>query len=142
MDDSASTSRLEVIKDLKVMMKDMLKAFYHATKHKPERIIFFRDGVSEGQFMDVRNHEGTSGPSHYYIVWDGSSFTSDELQKLCYYLYHTYARCSHSVSIPAPVYYAHLAAYRSRNQVKSKADVSSSSGDSSGGSADSVSISQ
>ncbi|XP_077507753.1 protein argonaute-4-like [Amblyomma americanum] len=43
MDDSASTSRLEVIKDLKVMMKDMLKAFYHATKHKPERIIFFRD---------------------------------------------------------------------------------------------------
>lgn len=39
------------------MMKDMLKAFYRATKHKPERIIFYRDGVSEGQFMEVRNRE-------------------------------------------------------------------------------------
>ncbi|KAK8771998.1 hypothetical protein V5799_024758 [Amblyomma americanum] len=86
--------------------------------------------------------QGTSRPSHYYIVWDDSSFTSDELQKLCYYLCHTYARCSQTVSIPVPVYYAHLAAYRSRNHVMSKLDVSSSSSDSSGGSADSVSVSQ
>ncbi|KAK8771999.1 hypothetical protein V5799_024759 [Amblyomma americanum] len=86
--------------------------------------------------------QGTSRPSHYYIVWDDSSFTADELQKLCYYLCHTYASCSRSVSIPAPVYYAHLAAYRARNHVMSKVDVTSSSSDSSGGSADSVFISQ
>ncbi|XP_064459891.1 protein argonaute-2-like [Ornithodoros turicata] len=218
MEDAAATSRVEIIKDLKDMMKDMLKAFYRATKHKPERIIFFRDGVSEGQFMEVRNREvsairlacqelspnetyepaltfivvqkrhhtrfmpssdrdgvgkcrnvppgttvdsvvthpldfdfflcshfgiqGTSRPAHYYIVWDDSNFTADDLQKLSYYLCHTYARCARSVSIPAPVYYAHLAAYRAKNHVISKVDVSSSSSDSSGGSGDSVSTSQ
>ncbi|XP_065302386.1 protein argonaute-2-like isoform X1 [Dermacentor albipictus] len=218
MEDSAATARVEIIKDLKDMMKDMLKAFYRATKHKPERIIFYRDGVSEGQFMEVRNREvsairlacqelspnetyepaltfivvqkrhhtrfmpasdrdgvgkcrnvppgttvdsvvthpldfdfflcshfgiqGTSKPSHYYIVWDDSNFSADDLQKLSYYLCHTYARCARSVSIPAPVYYAHLAAYRAKNHVMSKVDVSSSSSDSSGGSADSVSTSQ
>ncbi|XP_077507319.1 protein argonaute-4-like [Amblyomma americanum] len=215
MADSAATSRLEIIKDLKDMMKDTLKAFYHATRHKPERIIFYRDGVSEGQFMEVRNREvsairlacqelspnetykpaltfivvqkrhhtrfmpandrdgvgkcrnvppgttvdsvvthpldfdfylcshfgiqGTSRPSHYYILWDDSSFTADEVQYLSYHLCHTYARCTRSVSIPAPVYYAHLAAYRAKKHLMSKVDVSSSSSDSSGGSADAVS---
>ncbi|CAN8003154.1 unnamed protein product [Ixodes hexagonus] len=218
MEDSAATSRVEIIKDLKDMMKDMLKAFYRATKHKPERILFYRDGVSEGQFMEVRNREvsairlacqelspnetyepaltfivvqkrhhtrfmpaqdrdgvgkcrnvppgttvdsvvthpldfdfflcshfgiqGTSKPSHYYIVWDDSNFSADDLQKLSYYLCHTYARCARSVSIPAPVYYAHLAAYRAKNHVISKVDISSSSSDSSGGSGDLVPTSQ
>ncbi|KAL3236883.1 hypothetical protein MRX96_022137 [Rhipicephalus microplus] len=196
MEDSTATSRVEIIRDLKDMMKELLKAFYRATKHKPERIIFYRDGVSEGQFMEVRNREvsairlacqemspnetyepaltfivvqkrhhtrfmpandrdgvgkcknvppgttvdsvvthpldfdfflcshfgiqGTSKPSHYYIVWDDSDFSADDLQKLSFYLCHTYARCSRSVSIPAPVYYAHLAAYRAKNHVISK----------------------
>ncbi|KAH8037065.1 hypothetical protein HPB51_008489 [Rhipicephalus microplus] len=218
MEDSTATSRVEIIRDLKDMMKELLKAFYRATKHKPERIIFYRDGVSEGQFMEVRNREvsairlacqemspnetyepaltfivvqkrhhtrfmpandrdgvgkcknvppgttvdsvvthpldfdfflcshfgiqGTSKPSHYYIVWDDSDFSADDLQKLSFYLCHTYARCSRSVSIPAPVYYAHLAAYRAKNHVISKVDVSSSSSDSSGGSADSITTSQ
>lgn len=57
MEDSTATSRVEIIRDLKDMMKELLKAFYRATKHKPERIIFYRDGVSEGQFMEVRNRE-------------------------------------------------------------------------------------
>ncbi|KAH8018760.1 hypothetical protein HPB51_011511 [Rhipicephalus microplus] len=216
--DSTATSRVEIIRDLKDMMKELLKAFYRATKHKPERIIFYRDGVSQGQFMEVRNREvsairlacqemspnetyepaltfiivqkrhhtrfmpasdrdgvgkcknvppgttvdsvvthpldfdfflcshfgiqGTSKPSHYYIVWDDSDFSADDLQKLSFYLCHTYARCSRSVSIPAPVYYAHLAAYRAKNHVISKVDVSSSSSDSSGASADSITTSQ
>ncbi|XP_075737858.1 protein argonaute-4 isoform X2 [Rhipicephalus microplus] len=218
MEDSTATSRVEIIRDLKDMMKELLKAFYRATKHKPERIIFYRDGVSEGQFMEVRNREvsairlacqemspnetyepaltfivvqkrhhtrfmpandrdgvgkcknvppgttvdsvvthpldfdfflcshfgiqGTSKPSHYYIVWDDSDFSADDLQKLSFYLCHTYARCSRSVSIPAPVYYAHLAASRAKNHVISKVDVSSSSSDSSGASADSITTSQ
>ncbi|KAL3218511.1 hypothetical protein MRX96_050693 [Rhipicephalus microplus] len=218
MEDSTATSRVEIIKDLKDMMKELLKAFYRATKHKPERIIFYRDGVSEGQFMEVRNREvsairlacqemspnetyepaltfivvqkrhhtrfmpandrdgvgkcknvppgttvdsvvthpldfdfflcshfgiqGTSKPSHNYIVWDDSDFSADDLQKLSFYLCHTYARCSRSVSIPAPVYYAHLAASRAKNHVIGKVDVSSSSSDSSGASADSITTSQ
>jgi eukaryotic translation initiation factor 2C len=35
-------------------MRDQLMFFYVKTKYKPERIIFFRDGVSEGQFAQVR----------------------------------------------------------------------------------------
>ncbi|KAL3209470.1 hypothetical protein MRX96_009206 [Rhipicephalus microplus] len=218
MEDSTATSRTEIIKDLKDMMKELLKAFYRATMHKPERIIFYRDGVSEGQFMEVRNREvsairlacqemspnetyepaltfivvekrhhtrfmpasdydgvgkcrnvppgttvdsvathpldfdffmcshfgiqGTSKPSHYYIVWDDSNFSADDLQKLSFYLCHTYARCARSVSIPAPVYYAHLAVYRAKSHVIGKVDVSSSSSDSSGDSADSITTSQ
>ncbi|XP_077512226.1 uncharacterized protein LOC144123233 [Amblyomma americanum] len=91
---------------------------------------------------DELSFQGTSRPSHYYILWDDSSFTADDVQNLSYYLCHTYARCARSVSIPTPVYYAHLAAYRAKNHVMSKVDVSSSSSDSSGGSADSVSTSQ
>ncbi|KAK8779930.1 hypothetical protein V5799_018728 [Amblyomma americanum] len=60
------------------------------------------------------------------------------MEKLSYYICHPYARCARSVSIPAPVYYAHLAAYRAKNHVMSKVDVSSSSSDSSMGRADSV----
>ncbi|KAH7980007.1 hypothetical protein HPB49_012573 [Dermacentor silvarum] len=86
--------------------------------------------------------QGTSRPAHYYIVWDDSNFTADELQKLSYYLCHTYARCARSVSIPAPVYYAHLAASRAKNHIVSKVDVSSSSSDCSGGSGDKVTTSQ
>nr|XP_054923685.1 protein argonaute-2-like [Dermacentor andersoni] len=191
MEHADAKARVEIIKDLKEMM-DMLKAFFGATKHKPERIIFYRDGVSEGQFLEVRNREvsairlarkelspnesyeparafvvvrhrfvpttvahppdlfldshsvvqGTSRPTNYYIVWDDSNFTADELQKLSCYLRHTYARCARSVSIPAPVCCAHLAALRAKNHVPSESDVSGSSSDSSGGSGDNVATSQ
>ena len=33
------------------MAASLLVKFYKNTKRKPERIIFFRDGVSEGQFQ-------------------------------------------------------------------------------------------
>ena len=45
--------RQEVIQDLAVMVKELLFQFYHATQFKPARIIFYRDGVSEGQFANV-----------------------------------------------------------------------------------------
>jgi eukaryotic translation initiation factor 2C len=37
-----------------------------------------------------------------------------EMEQLMFYLTHLYQRCPRSVSIPAPAYYAHLAAYRAR----------------------------
>jgi eukaryotic translation initiation factor 2C len=58
--------------------------------------------------------QGTSRPSHYHVLWDDNQFDSDELQQLTYQLCHTYVRCTRSVSIPAPAYYAHLVAFRAR----------------------------
>jgi eukaryotic translation initiation factor 2C len=57
---------------------------------------------------------GTSRPALYQVLHDEIGFTSDEIQQLTYWLCHIDARCSKSVSIPAPVHYAHLAAYASR----------------------------
>lgn len=205
-----AVARVEIIEDLKEMVKELLKAFYQETRQKPFRIIFYRDGVSEGQFGYVRDQElsairsaclelspdgsykppvtfivvqkrhhtrfmpandregvgraknippgttvdtvvthpvdfdfflcshagiqGTSKPAHYYVVHDDANFTSDDLQKLSYYLCHTYARCARSVSIPAPVYYAHLAAFRAKEHIASACNFSSASSTSSSGS--------
>jgi len=49
--------RVEIIQDLEAIMKEQLKYFYGITGYKPERIIFYRDGVSEGQFYEVLNSE-------------------------------------------------------------------------------------
>ena len=39
-------------------MSNLLKKFYDANKgRKPEKIIMFRDGVSEGQFLKVRSSQ-------------------------------------------------------------------------------------
>ena len=36
------------------MVKEMFIQFYQTTRFKPSKIIFYRDGVSEGQFQQVR----------------------------------------------------------------------------------------
>ncbi|GFQ99361.1 protein argonaute-2 [Trichonephila clavata] len=197
---------IEIILDLKGMVLDLLKAFYKNTRgRKPEKIIFYRDGVSEGQFDKVKIHEvkcirdacrqlqqdyepgitfivvqkrhhvrfmpfddrqgagkmrnippgttidntvvhplnfdfflcshfglqGTSRPCHYTVIEDDNDFTADDLQKLTYYLCHTYVRCTRSISCPAPVQYAHLAAFRARQHLLTHSDESSSRSDSS-----------
>ncbi|KDP45800.1 hypothetical protein JCGZ_17407 [Jatropha curcas] len=172
------------------MIKELLISFRRATGQKPQRIIFYRDGVSEGQFYQVllyeldairkacaslepnyqppvtfvvvqkrhhtrlfaNNHhdrnavdrsgnilpgtvvdskichptefdfylcshagiQGTSRPAHYHVLWDENKFTADGLQLLTNNLCYTYARCTRSVSIVPPAYYAHLAAFRAR----------------------------
>ncbi|KAJ8490512.1 hypothetical protein OPV22_012233 [Ensete ventricosum] len=172
------------------MIKELLVSFKRATGQKPQRIIFYRDGVSEGQFYQVllyeldairkacaslesnyqppvtfvvvqkrhhtrlfaNNHndersvdrsgnilpgtvvdskichptefdfylcshagiQGTSRPAHYHVLWDENKFTADALQTLTNNLCYTYARCTRSVSIVPPAYYAHLAAFRAR----------------------------
>ncbi|KAG7231685.1 hypothetical protein INR49_010735 [Caranx melampygus] len=186
--------RQEIIQDLASMVRELLIQFYKSTRYKPTRIIFYRDGVSEGQFRQVlyyellaireacislekeyqpgityivvqkRHHtrlfcadrnervgrsgnipagttvdtdithpyefdfylcshagiQGTSRPSHYHVLWDDNCFTADEFQLLTYQLCHTYVRCTRSVSIPAPAYYAHLVAFRARYHLVDK----------------------
>ncbi|CAA0826626.1 Protein argonaute 1 [Striga hermonthica] len=172
------------------MIMELLISFRRATGQKPQRIIFYRDGVSEGQFYQVllfeldairracaalepnyqptvtfvvvqkrhhtrlfaNNHndkrsvdrsgnilpgtvvdskichptefdfylcshagiQGTSRPAHYHVLWDENKFSADALQSLTNNLCYTYARCTRSVSIVPPAYYAHLAAFRAR----------------------------
>ncbi|GFP93542.1 protein argonaute mel1 [Phtheirospermum japonicum] len=172
------------------MIREHLIAFYKSTGAKPHQIIFYRDGVSEGQFSQVLLHEmdairkacaslqegymprvtfvvvqkrhhtrlfpanhgdrqstdrsgnilpgtvvdtkichphefdfylcshagiqGTSRPAHYHVLYDENKFSADHLQMLTNSLCYTYARCTRSVSIVPPAYYAHLAAFRAR----------------------------
>lgn len=51
------TNRTEIIADLANMVKELLKGFYQSCGQKPERILFYRDGVSEGQFKAVLDNE-------------------------------------------------------------------------------------
>eukprot|EP00094_Tigriopus_californicus_P002468 TCALIF_02385-PA protein Name:"Similar to Ago2 Protein argonaute-2 (Mus musculus)" AED:0.07 eAED:0.07 QI:0/0/0/0.5/1/1/2/0/1061 len=203
--------RVEIIQELSTMVKEHLMMFYKSTGgYKPHRVIIYRDGVSEGQFMQVLQHEltaireacikleadykpgitfivvqkrhhtrlfcaekkeqsgksgnipagttvdvgithptefdfylcshqgiqGTSRPSHYHVLWDDNRFVADELQQLTYQLCHTYVRCTRSVSIPAPAYYAHLVAFRARYHLVEKEHDSGEGSHLSGGSED------
>ena len=40
------------------MVREMLIQFYQTTRFKPSKIIFYRDGVSEGHFQQVRRGGG------------------------------------------------------------------------------------
>ncbi|KAK1296146.1 Protein argonaute MEL1 [Acorus calamus] len=70
---SAQPPRQEMIEDLYTesvdpkkgrvsggMIRELLVAFYRSTGQKPHRIIFYRDGVSEGQFNQVLLYEMTA----------------------------------------------------------------------------------
>ncbi|XP_071721324.1 protein argonaute 10-like [Rutidosis leptorrhynchoides] len=61
--------------------------------------------------------KGTSRPTHYHVLYDENKFSADGLQMLTNSLCYTYARCTRSVSIVPPAYYAHLAAFRARYYV-------------------------
>ncbi|CAN6292057.1 unnamed protein product, partial [Urochloa humidicola] len=73
--------------------------------------------------------QGTSRPAHYHVLFDENGFSADALQTLTYNLCYTYARCTRSVSIVPPAYYAHLAAFRARYYIEDDfTDQGSSSG--------------
>nr|SZF06499.1 argonaute-2-like protein [Psoroptes ovis] len=60
---------------------------------------------------------GTSRPSKYIILHNDfgrKQINMDTIEKFCYYLCHNCIRCRGSISIPIPVYYADLCAYRSK----------------------------
>ncbi|KAJ2872895.1 hypothetical protein GGH93_003647, partial [Coemansia aciculifera] len=179
-------SRQEMVDKMQEVVVRHLKLFYKGTRTKPARIVFYRDGVSETQFNQVRDRElieiqracasvengykpeitflavlkrhntrffpmgrdgdksgncvpgtivdrsvtmpgitdfylfahaaiqGTSRPTHYYVLHDDANFSADAIQQLTYHLCYTYAICTRSVSLVPPVYYAHRVADRAR----------------------------
>ncbi|KAF9168361.1 Eukaryotic translation initiation factor 2C [Actinomortierella ambigua] len=122
------TARTETIADLGGMVVELLKNFYQTCGQKPERILFYRDGVSDSQFAeilrsevtsvkDLQSHaslQGTSRPTHYHVLYDDNNFGADELQDFTYKLCHLYARCTRTVSVVPPAAYAHIVAARAR----------------------------
>ncbi|RZC76718.1 hypothetical protein C5167_000873 [Papaver somniferum] len=191
------------------MIREHLIAFKKSTGYKPHRIIFYRDGVSEGQFAQVLLHEinaihkacssleegylppitfivvqkrhhtrlfpanhmdrnmtdrsgnilpgtvvdsmichptefdfylcshagiqGTSRPTHYHVLYDENKFTANGLQVLTNNLCYTYARCTRSVSVVPPAYYAHLGAFRARYYTEGDSSEGSDSASNRGG---------
>ncbi|VVC42413.1 Hypothetical protein CINCED_3A015370 [Cinara cedri] len=188
------SSKVEIIQDLEDIVYKQLLKYKERTKIIPKKILYFRDGVSEGQFLQLLEYEliairraclrlnlnyqppitflvvqkrhhtrifpkhqidksgkfqnvpsgtvidtqithpteldfylcshasiqGTSRPTKYHLIWDDSSFTEDEIEKLTFYLCFITARCTSSISYPAPTYYAHLAAFRARSYIANK----------------------
>ncbi|CAM9839065.1 unnamed protein product [Chrysoparadoxa australica] len=49
--------RVEVITELSAMVQELLRQFYASTGQKPQQILFYRDGVSEGQFRHCLQYE-------------------------------------------------------------------------------------
>ncbi|GFX64657.1 protein argonaute-4 [Trichonephila clavipes] len=63
--------------------------------------------------------KGTSKCCYYTVLHDDNGYGFDALEKLSYYLCHLYIRCTKSISVPSPIQYAHLAAYRARRHLAS-----------------------
>ncbi|XBI85041.1 hypothetical protein VPH35_093243 [Triticum aestivum] len=110
---SAQPHRQEIIEDLFSVSKDpqrgnvnggmireLLIAFRWKTGRRPERILFYRDSVSEGQLSTVRFHE------------------MNAIRKACAALEEGHARCTRGVSVVPPAYNADLAAFRPRYYVE------------------------
>ncbi|GIY90922.1 protein argonaute-2 [Caerostris extrusa] len=66
--------------------------------------------------------QGVGKPCQYTVLNDDNDFTDDDLYKLTYDLCYTYAGSNRSISCPAPVQYAHLAALRTRRNLLAKMD--------------------
>ncbi|XP_054164078.1 protein argonaute-2-like [Oppia nitens] len=90
-------------------------------KNVPPGLVVDTDVVSKTYFdYFLCSHEGiqgTSRPTHYFILMDENNLSADQLQQLTFSLTHIYARCTRSISYPAPVAYAHLAAYRTQRHI-------------------------
>ncbi|KNE73272.1 hypothetical protein AMAG_17442 [Allomyces macrogynus ATCC 38327] len=68
--------------------------------------------------------QGTSRPTRYFVLHDDVGWTADDLQMFTYHLCYTYARCTRSVSVAPPAYYAHLACFRARHHATGGIDAS------------------
>ncbi|KAG4979910.1 hypothetical protein JHK82_033152 [Glycine max] len=149
---SAQTHREEIIQDLyntcedpvkgKVhsgIIRELLRAFHLSTNQKPERIIFYRDGVSEGQFSQVLLYEMDAIRRACASLQEGylPRVTFVVVQKRHHtrlfpvdHGSHDQTNKSGNIMPVPPVYYAHLAAFRARCYIEV---ATSDSGSASGG---------
>lgn len=58
--------------------------------------------------------QGTTRPTHYYVVHDEIGFAADLLQTLTNDVSYMFARATKAVSLVSPAYYADLACERGR----------------------------
>lgn len=58
--------------------------------------------------------QGSTKPTHYYVVHDDYGFTQDALQGLTNDVSYLFARATKAVSLVSPAYYADLACERGR----------------------------
>ena len=58
--------------------------------------------------------QGTTRPTHYYVVHDEIGFSADGLQRLTNDVSYMFARATKAVSLVSPAYYADLACERGR----------------------------
>lgn len=58
--------------------------------------------------------QGTTRPTHYYVVHDEIKFRADQLQTLTNDVSYMFARATKAVSLVSPAYYADLACERGR----------------------------
>ena len=58
--------------------------------------------------------QGTTKPTHYFVVHDDIGFTPDLLQNLTNHVSYMFARATKAVSLASPAYYADLACERGR----------------------------
>lgn len=58
--------------------------------------------------------QGTTRPTHYFVVHDEIGFKADEIQELTHSVSYMFARATKAVSLVSPAYYADLACERGR----------------------------
>ncbi|KAK6758333.1 hypothetical protein RB195_015882 [Necator americanus] len=61
---------------------------------------------------------GTTRPAHYTVVVDEWGLSADQIYEMCYRLCFLYARCRIPVSLPCPVYYAHIVCEKAKEVYK------------------------
>ncbi|KAH9700187.1 protein argonaute 5 [Citrus sinensis] len=119
------------------MIRELLIAFRRSTNFKPHRIIFYRDGVSEGQFSQVLLHEmnairqacasleeGYAPPVTFVVVQKRHHtrlFPADHNRR------DLTDRSGNILPVP-PAYYAHLAAFRARYYIEDETSAGGSTG--------------
>ncbi|TFK39399.1 argonaute-like protein [Crucibulum laeve] len=80
---SVQHPRLELIDDLQAMMKDAVNTFGSINRVAPQRIFFYRDGVSEGEFSKIREIEIPAVQAAIQAAWQENK-ARDPLPKVTF----------------------------------------------------------
>ncbi|XP_047351672.1 protein argonaute-2 isoform X2 [Vespa velutina] len=123
--DSVSTDYNPLITFLVVQKRHHIRFFPTDTRNSDDKNFNVQAGTIVDTHITHPSHidfylvshasiQGTARPTKYKCVFNELNMTEDQIEELTYYLCHMFARCTRSISYPAPTYYAHLAAFRAR----------------------------